>query len=195
MSDKSKSKLKSAKNNSYSPDTSRETDKFRIKKVDIPLGPFVTIYFRFPNIGFSAITCAKVDLGSESFISETLFSTLFPGKKIHKKSRLNFFLFDEEYLLNFMSLQFSTGKDAINGWHLILGENGLSKYLVSNGRLILKNELTKIPIYLKNKNTYHDISWQKLEDEKVFAITPPDRRPYDDQNLADNKDPNKLETK
>ena len=71
MSDKSKSKLKSAKNNSYSPDTSRETDKFRIKKVDIPLGPFVTIYFRFPNIGFSAITCAKVDLTFTSMYDMT----------------------------------------------------------------------------------------------------------------------------
>ena len=154
--------------------------------------PFLDIYFKFSDIRVSAKFKAKIDLGSESFISETLFSTLFPGKEIPEKIRLKFFLFDERRILNYISLRFSIGNKAQKGFHLLLGGNGLSKFSLSGKHLILKSELTKVPIYWNSSGFCQSIYWQKLERnsiDEIFALTSPDKRPdlKEGQNLSNKK--------
>ena len=71
-----------------------------------PKFPFLDIHFQFSDIRLSAKIKAKIDLGTESFISEVLFLNLFPGKEIQEKSRVEFFLPDKKGILNFVSLHF-----------------------------------------------------------------------------------------
>ena len=77
-----------ANRNSDSKNCTCTADELKIKEGTGLTFPFLDIYFKFVDIRVSAKFKAKIDLGSESFISETLFSTLFPGKEIPEKIRL-----------------------------------------------------------------------------------------------------------
>ena len=142
--------------------------------------PFLDIYFRpfeqEPSLRLSAKVHAKIEIHSESFISKTLFKTIFQKESPEdEKVRIKFSLRDEQGTLHYLSSRFSVGNE--NGAHLCLGGN---EFLISRKYLILNNELAKIPIYWNGSEFCQNIIWQKLERkslDEIFVTTPPNKRP------------------